>query len=143
VSPFQQLGRSVMSLTPEELKGREITRFDKAQLPAVTIVGALEKNQWSRGLAADAGMFSEHSKYFAGADVTAIVIYDGIGMQYIMESEAQAINSCFFVKGRSEPSYYRDAKNAGAMPLAEVDYVVVSEVLRLLTALTAKADSSA
>lgn len=143
VSPFQQLGRSVMSLTPEELKGREITRFDKAQLPAVTIVGALEKNQWSRGLAADAGVFSEHSKYFAGADVTAIVIYDGIGMQYIMESEAQAINSCFFVKGRSEPSYYRDAKNAGAMPLAEVDYVVVSEVLRLLTALTAKADSSA
>src|SRR5262249_54746702 len=55
VAPFPQLGRSVMTLTSEELDGNEIKRFAQAILPAVTIVGALEKNGWVRGLAGDGG----------------------------------------------------------------------------------------
>jgi predicted DNA-binding WGR domain protein len=138
VAPFQQLGRTVMTLTKEELQGHEIKRFDKKILKAVVIVGALEKNGWSRGEAADGGMFTEHYKYFQGADVTAYATYEGIGMQWIMDSPDQAIESCFFEPGKPTKEWYRDAK--GAMPLDKVDPVVVSEVLRLLTALTSKAE---
>jgi hypothetical protein len=137
IPPFPQLGRSVHRLEPGEetatdLKGRVV-----GKIPAVTLVGLLERLGWARGIPEDAGVFHEHSKAFEEADVTAVIQYPGVPVGYMVDWEAQEIEKCFFVPGIYTAQIYPEHKNA--MPLGKVDPVVISEVLGTLGALASKA----
>jgi predicted DNA-binding WGR domain protein len=137
VAAFPQLGRAIHSLEPSEVSQTEITRFKDAKVPAVTLVGMLEKSGWARGVPQDGGVFCEHSKPFYGANVTAIVQYYGVPVGYMEGWEDQSIERCFFLKGIYTPQMYPDHKKA--IGLHTVDPIVISEVLQDLTAIAAKA----
>jgi predicted DNA-binding WGR domain protein len=136
VPPFTQLGRALYDLEPGEGEAKEITRFKDIPLPPQTLVFTLEKLGWARGVPQDAGIFYEHSKPFYGANVTAVVQYDGVPVGYYEGWDDQKMERCFFVPGIYTPEMYPEHKQA--LPLGEVDPVVISEVLNDLTSIAAK-----
>ena len=70
------------------------------------------------------------------ANVTAVIEYGGIPIGYMDGWEDQEVERCFFVPGRYTPEMYPQHKDA--IPLGEVDAVVISEVLGTLGALASK-----
>jgi hypothetical protein len=136
IPPFPQLGRKVHRLEPSEEHARELLRNRGIKIPAVTLVGILERHGWNRGIPQDAGTFHEHAKPFEGANVTAIIEYDGIPMDDMTDWDDQEVQRCYFVPGLDTPRMY--ARYEAALPLGEVDPVVVSEVLGTLGALASK-----
>jgi hypothetical protein len=138
IPPFAQLGRPVHRLEPEERKAKELVRNKGLRLPAITLVGLLDRHGWARGIPQDAGIFSEHSKAFEGANVTAVIQYDGIPIGGMIDWDDQEVDTCFFVPGIYQPKGYPDHKKA--LTLGQVDPVVISEVLATLGALAAKSE---
>jgi Domain of unknown function (DUF4132) len=135
--PFQQIGRSIYKLESGEEIQTEITRFKDAKVPAIALVGMLEKSGWVRGTPQDAGIFAEHSKTFPAANVTAIVEYQGVPIGYMDAGDDQSIERCYFRSGTS-PNMY--ANRDRAIGLGNVDSLVISEVLRDLTSIASKAN---
>jgi hypothetical protein len=115
---------------------QEITRFADQKIPAISLVGTLERLGWTRGVPEDAGIFHEHSRPFFGANVTAVVEYDGVPVGYIQEWDDQRIERCFFVPGIYQPVCYPRHKKR--VRLGRLDAVTISEVLRDLTTVASK-----
>ena len=84
-------------------------------------------------------MVSEHSKQFESAEVTAIVQYRGIPAGYMMDWEPQPLEGCIFLEGLHEPGDCVWVNPDRGMELDRVDRVVISEVLRDLALIEAKA----
>jgi len=139
VPPFPQLGREVYHLTDAESTANDITRFAEIKVPAISLAGTLERLGWARGIPQDAGIYSEHSKPFYGANATAIVQYQGIPIGYMEGWEDQVMECCFFVPGIYTPAIYQDHKKK--LILGTIDPVAISEVLRDLSIIAAKAKS--
>jgi hypothetical protein len=137
IPPFAQLDRPIYKLEPGEEQQTDISRFGDFKIEAIVLVGILDRQGWTRGMPEDAGMFSEHSKPFPSANVTAVIQYDGIPIGAMQGFDDQKIWRCFFVPGIYTPKVYPDHK--GALKLGDVHPVVVSEVLRDLHALQGKA----
>ncbi len=136
IPTFPQLGRPVYTLEDGDADQSEITRFKDRKVPAVSFVGTLDRLHWVRGIPADGGVFSEHSKPFYGANITAIVEYYGVPVGYMEGWDDQSVESCFFVPGIYDPQMY--ARHEKKLRLGEVDPVVISEVLSDLHTVAAK-----
>lgn len=140
VSPFPQLGRAIYSLEKGEENKDSIERFHGLKLVAPTLVFTLEKLGWTRGVAMDGGCFTEHSKQFPAANVTAVVNYEGtVAMGYIDPNEILTLESICFCSGMRSPSGYGWDKSDKKLKLAEVPPVVCSEVVADLQVLKSKA----
>jgi predicted DNA-binding WGR domain protein len=136
ISPFPQLGRPVFALETEEMKGREIKRFGDVKIPPTALMGTLEKLGWTRGTPMDAGIVSEHWKPFPSAGVVAAIEYEeGVPIGYMEGWDDQRLRRCYFIAGDREPDWFDAAK---AVPLSQIDPVVVREVLADLTTLASK-----
>ncbi len=136
IPPFPQLGRTVRRLEPGQETDKDLIKGETITVPAVTLVGILERHGWNRGIPEDAGVFSEHCKPFVGANVTAVIQYPGIPVGYMVDWHDQKLGKCFFVPGIYTPTSYPEHKNA--LPLGAVDPVVISEVLGTLGAVASK-----
>jgi predicted DNA-binding WGR domain protein len=134
--PFQQIGRSIYKLESGEEMQTEITRFKDAKVPAIALVGTLDKSGWVRGTPQDAGIFAEHFKPFPAANVTAVVEYEGVPIGYMDGWDDQSIERCYFLLGISTNIY---ANRDKAIVLGNIDPLVISEVFRDLTSIAAKA----
>jgi predicted DNA-binding WGR domain protein len=134
IPPFQQLGRPIHRPDPDELEITDITRFRGPKVEGIIMYGMLERSHWSRDTPADGGGFSQHSKYFPAANVTAFIQYSGLSISYY--EEPQELESVYFVAGHVEPEMWGHHKNR--LKIKDVDTVVLSEVLRLATAIHAK-----
>ncbi len=115
---------------------RRFIRNKGIEVPSITLVGILDKHGWNRGIPEDGGMFHEHSKPFEGANVTAVIQYDGIPIGGMVDWDDQEVRKCFFVPGLYTPEMY--PKHENAIPLGQVDPVVISEVLGTLSAIASK-----
>jgi predicted DNA-binding WGR domain protein len=140
ISPFPQLGRLVFGLEGAEAGAREITRFAGRKIPGVSVVGALEGNNWQRGRLHDHGDFDLYYKQFPSGDVTAAVHLDpGLWAgQIAMEMDIQ-LTRCVFLRGQVVPDWWTVGKEKNELPLKDVDPVVLSEVLGDLTTVASKA----
>ncbi len=139
VPPFEQLRRRVYALEPEEERQRGITRFGHLQLPANTMLGILERLGWTRGQPEDAGVVHQHSKSFQHAELTAVLEYEpGVPIGYVENWHHQQPVDCYFLPAQVHSDWYGRLREK-AILLREVDAVVVSEVLRDLHVLAAKA----
>ena len=136
IPPFPQLGRTVHRLEPGQEKDKDLVKGQTITVPAVTLVGILERQGWNRGIPEDGGVFSEHSKPFVGADVTAVIQYPGIPVGYMLDWDDQTLQNCFFLPGNYTPKSY--PRHQDALPLGAVDPVVISEVLGTLGAIASK-----
>lgn len=139
IAPFQQLSRKVSSLEDDEVDQKIITRFEPFKVEPVIMVSILEKSGWVRGQAQDAGMYYSHARYYAFADVTALVRYHGVPMGY-WDFDKQGIDQCFFMQGDQRPEGYAEYKEEQMLTLGEVSPVVMSETLRTLYAISSKAE---
>ena len=123
-------------LEPDELDAREIVRNRGIKIPAVTLVGILERHGWNRGMVEGGGVFREHTKPFEGASVTAVIQYEGIEAGAIVYSEDQEVHRCFFAPGISPPA--RNPQRKDALRLDAVDPLVVCQVLGPVAVLASK-----
>ncbi len=140
VAPFTQLGRPVFELTPAERSLKEVTRFAKAKVDPQVVWYGLQKMGWVHGIPADGGHVDSLSKSFPGAGFTAQVHLDpGLSVGWMEGADKQAIAAVRFVVGEPPRGYYYSDK-ADAVPLGEVDPIVVSEVLSELSRIAAKAE---
>jgi len=138
VPPFPQLGRPIHTLAGDEPEAVELKRFGQTQLPCATVVFTLDKLGWSRAQSADGGGFSEHTKPFYGANVTAVAQYDpGCAVGWIVEADPQKITDVFFVPGIVLPGEWWPS-HKDRLKWGDVAPVVVSEVLADLTSIVAK-----
>lgn len=136
VPPFPQLGRTISRPDPDDLKATSITRFKGLKVPGITLYGMLERSHWSRDTPADAGGFMQHSNYFEACHLTAFIAYEP-GMSIGSYDEDQEISEIYFVKGHIVPDYW--GHHPDRLKIGDVDEVVISEVLRIANAITAKA----
>jgi hypothetical protein len=114
----------------------EIVRNKGIKIPALTLVGLLEREGWTRGVPADGGWFDEHSKLFPTANVTAVIRYSGLPIGYKEGWKDQEVEWCCFLPGYVPEVWYTQHKIR--VPLRKVDPVVISEVLRTLAELASK-----
>jgi len=137
IPPFQQLGRTIYRPDPKELNETEIDRFrgQGPKIPGIVLYGMLEKSHWVRDTPADGGGFMQHSKYFPAANVTAFIQYTGLSIGYY--EETQEIEAVYFVPGHVKPDWW--GRHENRLKIVDVDPVVLSEVLRLATAIASKA----
>jgi predicted DNA-binding WGR domain protein len=141
IAPFPQLGRPVFGLEGDEAKAKELTRFAGKKIPGVSVASYLEKAGWQRGPLHDHGDYYEHYKHFPSADVTAMTGYDdALWAHNITESVKVAVKSCTFWEGRVVPDWLSRRDPKKALKLADVDPVVLSEVLADLTFLASKVE---
>jgi predicted DNA-binding WGR domain protein len=141
IAPFPQLGRPVLGLEGDEAKAKELTRFAGKKIPGVSVASNLEKLGWQRGPLHDHGDYYEHYKHFPSADVTAMTEYDeALWAHSIADPVKVGVKSCTFWAGRVVPDWLSRRDPKKALKLADVDPVVLSEVLADLTFLASKAE---
>lgn len=139
VPPFSQLGRPSFALSEEESQLDRIDRFAGLLVEAVIIPGTLERCNWLRESVGDGGMFCGHYKYFPGKDLTAFVSYPGIFVGMLTESDKQQFEDIGFYKGRVKVDSWYSRADAARAKLADIDPIVMSEVLGDLTLVMNKA----
>ncbi|MGC1396811.1 MAG: DUF4132 domain-containing protein, partial [Coleofasciculaceae cyanobacterium] len=140
--PFAQLNRPVYKLTAAEANSTEITRFKNIKIPAIALRGTLEKLGWIRGCLCDSGFIYEHLKPFSEAKITAIVSgYERIQIGWTGGEDERTIPQCFFIPGIHTAKTLGDslrwgsfAKQVEKVQLSNVNPVIISEVLKDLTA---------
>lgn len=138
IPPFPQLGRAIHHLEESEHDAVSLKRFAQKRLPCAAVVFGLDKLGWQRAQPADGGGFSEHTKPFYGANVTAVAQYDpGCAVGWIVEADPQRFDDVFFVPGIFLPGEMWPAHNK-RLKWGDIDPVVVSEVLADLTSIYAK-----
>lgn len=128
IPPFRQLSRTIFSLTPEELQAKEITRFQSQHVPLNIMGGILDSTGWQRS--------ETYYKPFPRIHLSAVLL-GSMGNIVYRYDDLEVITSCFFVPGL-EPKGKQDI--GAAVPLANIDPVVLSEVLRTLGAIASKAE---
>lgn len=139
IPPFPQLNRRINELTAAERESDTLQRLENVKIDGSTLHGILNRTGWVNDLPADGGMFYGHSRQFPFANVTAIIMYSpGIYVRHFGSGEPQMVTNCCFVPGLYEPETDPDHKTR--VPLAEIDPIVVSEVLSLLHVLADKAE---
>ncbi|KAF3885660.1 DUF4132 domain-containing protein [Tolypothrix bouteillei] len=147
IPPFPQINREIYTLQPQESQEKEITRFKDILIPGLTLARKMEHLGWVRGRLHDHGDYRVHYKYFAKANVTAIIgDYEN---QHVEQSSIwgdDAIDGCCFFTGDFSPyeypepgSWYHRQTQKEHLLLGEIDPLVMSEVLRDLYTVTAKA----
>lgn len=122
VPPFPQLGRPLYDIDEPERSAVELTRFAGARVPALTLVGILERSGWRRGEIEDGGMYRSHWCEFDGVSVVAE--YEGVVIGDPTALGDQAVERCYALDRR---------------PWGEIDPVVRCEVLATLTEIAQRA----
>jgi hypothetical protein len=150
IPPFPQIDRDIYTLTPEEVDSEEIKRFQDIQIPGATLAYTMEKLGWHRGALHDHGDYRLHYKDFVQGNVTAVV--GDYECQHVEKSSiwgADAIDGCLFLVGQHSAPYEYPAPGSWAerhtqgkrLHLSEVDSLVISEVIRDLTAIITTAQA--
>jgi predicted DNA-binding WGR domain protein len=148
MQPFPQINRDIYFLTDEEREADEITRFADIPIPGVTLVRMIESRGWLKGGLHDHGDYCVNYKYFPQGDVTAIIgDYETL---HVAQSDIWGdvtMKGCLFIKGECKQPYeypktgswYAQNSKLTCLKLGEVDRIVISEVLRDMTAIASSA----
>lgn len=150
IPPFPQIHREVYYLTSEEIDAEEIKRFQNIQIPGEMLAYTMEKFGWQRGALHDHGDYRVHYKDFDQGKVTAVV--GDYECQHVEKSSiwgSDAIDGCLFLVGQHREPYEYPTPGSWAekhtegkrIPLREVHPLVMSEVLRDLTAIATAAQA--
>jgi len=135
LQPFQQLGRVVYTLTPEEAQGYVLTRFAAVRSPAGKVLG-LEKRGWKRSDPADAGWQGYLLRELPDDHTLVIGLDPGFSAGGAVDSGDQAFREVWI--GRTQRGYdgYWSRPDERVPRLSVLDPVSASEMLRDLTEVT-------
>ncbi|MBE1537270.1 DUF4132 domain-containing protein [Actinomadura algeriensis] len=135
LQPFEQLGRAVHTLTPDEEASEHLARFEGAKVPSGAVLGLVHRG-WERGVPQDAGFEWWISRRLAPGRFVVIDLDPGITVGAPEPlGEQQTLGGVRLAEfpGR------RGGPGAEALRLGDLDPVLVSEVIADLTRLTATA----
>ena len=132
LQPFEQLGREVYALTPEELEGAQFGRFEGVTLPVGKLLG-LTKAGWQRSQPMDAGIQNCVYKRLPGGRYLVIDIEPGIAIGWVNDLGDQTLNAVYLTDRAQD--YHRRFRGDADVPLSELDPLTVSELLRELNRL--------
>ncbi len=130
LQPFDQLGREIYQLTPEEAQGRTLERFEQT-VPTTKLFG-LKGYGFNLGAPQDAGIQSWASRVVDGRYAVVIDLDPGIPAGMAAEWPEQKLTQ-IWLNDAPEGTWGR--RNSG-LPFSELDALTASEVLRALTWLT-------
>ncbi|MFE5795420.1 DUF4132 domain-containing protein [Streptomyces sp. NPDC056503] len=131
VQPFPQLARPVHTATDADAAGARLTRFEGATVPVGRLLG-LQKRGWERGVPQDAGVERWFHRRLAAECHLVIQLEPGIAVGLIDEYPEQTLETVWL---DTHPGDHRSSR-AYPLRLADLDPVVVSELLADLTELT-------
>jgi hypothetical protein len=130
LQPFEQLGRSVYTLTDEEKAAGELTRFDGRQTPVGKVLG-LERRGWQRGAPQDAGIQRWISRPLPGGGSVTVDLDPGISVGYVSEFGGIQRFRAVFLSGHRDGEDHRSGREYP--PFGRLDALTASELLRDLT----------
>lgn len=126
---FQQLGRGLRALTPQDRAGREIADFEGHLLGAFALRGRATRLGYTRGPTEDGGWFYSYVKRFPTLGILADIAFTG---NFLPEQERQvALRALTFT--RTHPDH-----PAEQITLGDVPAVLVSECWHDLAQLAAQ-----
>jgi Domain of unknown function (DUF4132) len=135
IPPFRQLTRTLFELEPSEVARVKLDRFKGVGSPSMVASSIFKNTGWQMG---HDRYFYCHYKTFGYAGVTAIVEHDGdFRMDYDMRA---VLGKVWFVAGEEWKSPLMPLEEVQLVPLAAVHPVALSEVIRLVGAIAAKAE---
>jgi hypothetical protein len=135
IPPFRQLTRTLFELKPSEIDRVKLDRFKGIGSPSMVASSIFKNTGWQMGRDR---YFYCHYKTFGYAGVTAIVEHEG---DFRMDYDMRAIlGKVWFVAGEEWKSPLMPLEEVRLVPLAAVHPVVLSEVIRLVGAIAAKAE---
>jgi predicted DNA-binding WGR domain protein len=150
IPPFPQLSRDTYIPTDAERDAEEIDRFAKIPVPGALLARMMDDLGWLKGALHDHGDYHVHYKYFPQGDVTAII--GDYEYQHVQQSSSYdaAMNGCLFLKGESAQPYeyprtgswYAQHSKIQCLKLGEVDFIVISEVIRDMNSIVSAARTS-
>jgi hypothetical protein len=133
LQPFDQLGRSVHSLTDEERASDNLTRFLGIDVP-VGKVFSLERRGWQRGRPQDAGVQQWISRPLPGGGSVTVSLDPGIAVRHIAGfGEIQRFEAVFICPHRDGSDHY---PRQDYPAFSTLDPIAASELLRDLTEVT-------
>ena len=138
-APFVQLGRPIFRLNLDEIDAGSVKRFDGLEVEAVYVPSILDRLYWESGLPGDGGCIYNHTKYFPGRSITAVIEYTGIYVGDLKGSEPQKLESLYFKYGQFVGEDFFVHNPTSEVKLNALDSVMVSEILHDLTLLFSKA----
>jgi predicted DNA-binding WGR domain protein len=130
VQPFEQLTREVFHLSPAERAATQLARFDGREIESKKLLGLLSRG-WRKGAAQDAGGIYELTKTIRPDLVAVLPFMNGLnagGMDYV--DATQTLGPVQF--GTSPPGW---GQVTSPLPIASLDDVILSEVLRDVSSL--------
>lgn len=133
LQPFAQLSRETFSLTAAEAETSHLTRFEGRTVPTGRVIG-LERKGWRREEPQDAGIQGSIELVTGPRQGVVIGLDPGIAIGAMDVFPEQKLESICFSDGTV--NRWR-SNTAGDLPLSGLDPVVVSEIIRDLTELTA------
>ena len=129
IPPFRQLTRTIFELEPQEVNAMTINRFKGVRVPSLVASSILKNTGWTYGYDSKQHRYV-HYKSIAYGNVMVIVQHDGdFRMDYDMRA---VLGSVWFVAGEDW--------TGDPIALSDVHPVALSEVLRLVGAIAAKAE---
>ncbi|MBW8802410.1 MAG: DUF4132 domain-containing protein [Catenulisporales bacterium] len=134
LQPFQQLGRAVFALTPEEAEAQMLKRFEGLRTPGGKVLG-LERRGWTRSAPADAGSQGYMLRALPGGLTVVIDLDPGFNAGWAGDAGDQLFREIWI--GRAEHGHTGYWRHQGqGVPFSVLDPVTASEILRDLTEVT-------
>ncbi len=127
--PFAQLEREVYRLAPEELAGEHLRRFEKRKVETKRVMGLLTRG-WRKGAPMDGGFIQCVYKPI-GKDLNAALEVSGLDVTMEYTEPTQELGAVDF----GPPDAECGVAPQLALPLASIDPIVMSEIVRDLESL--------
>ncbi|MBW6435692.1 DUF4132 domain-containing protein [Actinoplanes hulinensis] len=131
MQPFPQLGRPVYTLTEQEAATGRLERFEGVTVPTTKVI-MLDRRGWSRQEAANAGIQPGFDRIAGPGQVLSVDLDPGIVGQVGYDAE-QKLVAVYLHDGGASGWHLTEEQT---LPLAGLDPVLASEVLRDLTDIT-------
>ncbi|WP_033218837.1 DUF4132 domain-containing protein [Kitasatospora phosalacinea] len=133
VQPFPQLSRPVAAFTEEEAGGHRLRRFEGHTVPVGRLLGMTGRG-WLRGQPQDAGVERWFHKPLPDGRHLVLALDPGIAVGMVNEFGEQTFTTVWL---DDAPGDYWPNRRRSRGPLADLDAVTASELLRELQELTA------
>ncbi|MFD0638782.1 DUF4132 domain-containing protein [Catenulispora yoronensis] len=136
LQPFDQLGRTVFALTPEEAAATTLERFDGQKVLSGRIL-SMERRGWHRSDPADAGWQGHLLRELSDGRRLVVDLDPGFSVGWVNPADLQQFKAVWVGEPRNGHHGYWNIRHRSGTPFSVLDPVTASEVLRDLTEVTA------
>lgn len=109
---FPQLGRIVHELPADQGDELELKAVAAAPIDSRRFVGAFKRAGWTRGAVLDNGAYGVFCRYLDGGDITVVVQFDPLSVDYEFMDDETEVNGVYLLAGKFDA----EALDYGQLP---------------------------